>query len=180
MQVQERKNLELLTVSELIKTYATPLQIPNRHKMKKAELIEAICAKMETETTDNGKLEFTKSEEKVVEVKEEVPITVPNKDDIKADCSSLVKHTILTEIQKQNKMRYVENAEIGTIVAFKLPGMKVKSAKIIRKSTKNRKYKVETAYGTDFVISFDDIIWVKTNKRWPKGVYNLLKGIGDE
>lgn len=173
----QRKDLETLTVSELIEGYATPLQIPNRHKMKKADLIDAILEKQKNSESES---EFSKTEEKVVEAGEEVPITVPDKDAIKADCSSVVKHTVLTEIQKQNKMRYVENAEIGTIVAFKLPGMKVKSAKIIRKSTKNRKYKVETAYGTDFVISFDDIIWVKTNKRWPKGVYNLLKGIGDE
>lgn len=75
-----------------------------------------------------------------------------------------------------NKMKYVENAEIGTIVAFKLPDGRVKSAKIERRSTSRRKLKLVTQYGAEFVVPYEDIIWVRTTKRWPKGVYNLLKG----
>ena len=90
------------------------------------------------------------------------------------------KKKVSDEMRIVNKLRYIDNADIGTIVAFRLPGMKAKSAKIIRKSTKNRKFKVETAYGMQFVISYDDVLWVKTNKRWPKGVYLLLKGKAEE
>lgn len=75
-----------------------------------------------------------------------------------------------------NKMKYVENAEVGTIVAFKLPDGRVKSAKIERRSTSRRKLKLATQYGAEFVVPYEDIIWVRTTKRWPKGVYNLLKG----
>lgn len=75
-----------------------------------------------------------------------------------------------------NKMKYVENAEIGTIVAFKLPDGRVKSAKVERRSTSRRKLKLVTQYGAEFVVPYEDIIWVRTTKRWPKGVYNLLKG----
>lgn len=75
-----------------------------------------------------------------------------------------------------NKMKYVENVEIGTIVAFKLPDGRVKSAKIERRSTSRRKLKLVTQYGAEFVVPYEDIIWVRTTKRWPKGVYNLLKG----
>lgn len=75
-----------------------------------------------------------------------------------------------------NKVKYVENAEIGTIVAFKLPDGRVKSAKIERRSTSRRKLKLATQYGAEFVVPYEDIIWVRTTKRWPKGVYNLLKG----
>lgn len=75
-----------------------------------------------------------------------------------------------------SKMKYVENAEIGTIVAFKLPDGRVKSAKIERRSTSRRKLKLVTQYGAEFVVPYEDIIWVRTTKRWPKGVYNLLKG----
>lgn len=75
-----------------------------------------------------------------------------------------------------NKMKYVENAEVGTIVAFRLPDGRVKSAKIERRSTSRRKLKLATQYGAEFVVSYEDIIWVRTTKRWPKGVYNLLKG----
>lgn len=154
-----RKKLEKLTVKELIKDYATPLNITGRHDMKKADLIQAILMKY-AEEEPNKLVDASTKEEKVEK--------------------QVKKKSGLTEVQKANKTRYVENAEIGTIVAFKLPGMKVKSAKITRKSSKNRKFKVETTYGTEFVISFEDVIWVKTNKRWPKGVYNLLKGIEEE
>lgn len=75
-----------------------------------------------------------------------------------------------------NKVKYVENAEIGTIVAFKLPDGRVKSAKIERRSTSRRKLKLVTQYGAEFVVPYEDVIWVRTTKRWPKGVYNLLKG----
>lgn len=178
MQNVEREQLEQLTVKVLIKDYATPLNITGRHDMKKGELIDAVLdaynsqtvnepTKEEVETTDN-EIGNVHDVPEVKEEGEENPF------------AGKVKRKELTDIQKANKRRYVEEADIGTIVAFKLPGMKVKSAKIIRKSTKNKKFKVETTYGTEFVIDFDNVIWVKTNKRWPKGVYNLLKGIGDE
>ena len=83
-----------------------------------------------------------------------------------------------TEEQKQQKKRsYIENVKIGTLVAFNSYTGKVKSAKVIKRSTKNRKLKVVTKYGAEFIISYDDVIWVRTNKRWPKGVYQLLKGV---
>ena len=70
--------------------------------------------------------------------------------------------------------------KIGTLVAFRLSNGKVKSAKVMKKSTKNRKLKLETNYGAEYIASYDDIIWVRTGKRWPRGVYNLLKGITNE
>ena len=75
----------------------------------------------------------------------------------------------------EKKKRYIEQAEIGTIVAFKLPSGKVISAAITRKSTKARKFMVQTKYGVEHKISFDDVIWVKTNERWPRGIYLLFK-----
>lgn len=78
--------------------------------------------------------------------------------------------------RRKRKMKYIERANVGVIVAFKVPDdERVISAMIKRKSTKRRKFKVETAYGAEFVIGYDDVIWVRTNKRWPKGVYNLFK-----
>ena len=79
----------------------------------------------------------------------------------------------------QNRVQYIESAVIGTLIAFRLPNGKVKSAKIIKKSTSKRRFMVETKYGAQFIVNYDDVIWVKTGSRWPKGVYNLMKGIGD-
>lgn len=157
-----RETLNKLTVKELIKQYATPLQITGRHDMKKSDLVQAILdvyvSQIDDKESDevSGETDDVTTEEVSKEVKKQ------NRE--------------LTEVQKINKARYIDEADVGTIIAFKLPGMKVKSAKIIRRSTKNKKFKVQTAYGVEYVVSFDEVIWVKTNKRWPKGVYNLLKG----
>lgn len=75
------------------------------------------------------------------------------------------------------KYGYIKTAEKGTIMAFKLPDGKVKSAKMVERSLKREKLKLETAYGRQFVVSFSDVIWVKTGERWPRGVFNLLKGL---
>lgn len=155
-----RETLNKLTVKELIKQYATPLQIIGRHDMKKSDLVQAILdayvSQIDDKEKESGEADDVTTEDVSKEVKKQ------NRE--------------LTEVQKINKARYIDEADVGTIIAFKLPGMKVKSAKIIRRSTKNKKFKVQTAYGVEYVVSFDEVIWVKTNKRWPKGVYNLLKG----
>ena len=70
----------------------------------------------------------------------------------------------------------IQNAPIGTLVAFKAPGGRIRSAKIKLRSTANRRLLVCTEYDAEYNISYDDVIWVKSGKRWPKGVYNLLKG----
>lgn len=84
------------------------------------------------------------------------------------------------EERRQRHNQYVENVKVGTLVAFKTGPNKAKSAMVVKRSTKNRKLKVETKYGKELIISFDDVIWVHTNKRWPKGVYNMLKGMVDK
>ena len=53
-----------------------------------------------------------------------------------------------------------------------------KSHILTKKSTKNRRLMLETEYGAKYIVSYDDIIWVRNGKRWPKGVYKLLKGTG--
>lgn len=78
------------------------------------------------------------------------------------------------------KVDYVSTAEIGTIVAFKLPDGRVKSAAIVARSVGDRKLKLETKYKQRFIVDFDDVVWVRTGTRWPKGVYQLLKGVAKD
>ena len=79
----------------------------------------------------------------------------------------------------ESKLKYIETVAIGTIVAFKVPDGdgKVKSAKIEKRSVSRRKLQLVTQYGARFVVSFEDVLWVKTGSRWPKGVFELLKGM---
>lgn len=158
MVISKREELGNMLVVDL-RNMASTYGIKNVKKYKKQELVDMIC-----EIIDG---------QKPTVVDEEVSVVVEEDDNnnVETETDELSEEEIA-----ERRMPYVENAPIDTIVAFKLPTGKVKSAKIINKSTKNRKLKVETAYGAQFVIPYDSVIWVKTGTRWPKGVYNLLKG----
>lgn len=83
----------------------------------------------------------------------------------------------LDRISSRPRSSYINNAQVGSIVAFYLPDSSVKSARIVKKSTKEQKFLVQMKYGSKFLIDFDDVVWVKITDWWPKWVYNLLKGI---
>lgn len=93
---------------------------------------------------------------------------------------NMKKNDLIDQISRfesdNDKNDRIQNAPIGTIVAFKAPGGRIRSAKIKLRSTANRRLLVCTEYDAEYNISYDDVIWVKSGKRWPKGVYNLLKG----
>lgn len=82
---------------------------------------------------------------------------------------------VTSHVEEMDKNKRIQNAPLGTIVAFYAPGGRVRSAKIELRSTANKRLMVVTEYGASYNISYDDVIWVKSGKRWPKGVYNLLK-----
>lgn len=144
--MNRREQLMEMTVAELRKM-APSLGIKNCRQYKKPELVEQIL-----------------KAENSIEV-EEVSDIIPEES---------IEETVVIDVER--KVPYIEQAEIGTMVAFTLPNGKVKSAKLINRSVKNRKIKVETSYGKQFVVSYDDVVWVRTNNRWPRGVYNMLKG----
>lgn len=157
-----KENLQNKTCKELAKD----MNISGRWDMTKEQLIDAILGAEVVQTTD--KPESAKDECKidnhgVAEVEDKVE-----------------KESASVEVDMKQKMPYIENVEIGTLVAFRLSNDKVKSAKVVKKSTKNRKLKVETNYGATYIISYDDVVWVRTGKRWPRGIYKLLKGLVDE
>lgn len=160
-----KENLQNKTCKEL-RELAKDMNISGRWGMTKEQLIDAILGAEVVQTTD--KPESAKDERKVdnhgvAEVEDKVE-----------------KESASVEVDMKQKMPYIENIEIGTLVAFRLSNGKVKSAKVTRKSTKNRKLKLETDYGAEYIVSYDDIVWVRTGKRWPRGVYKLLKGLVDE
>lgn len=134
-----------------LREIAKGLKIQGRWDMTKEELITNIMA-----ASENGKSDV-----------DEI-----NDQNITDECKSDDQ----VHINMEQKMRYIENVELGTIVAFHLANGRVKSAKVVKKSTKSRKLKLETNYNAEYIVSYDDIIWVRTGKRWPKGVYELLKG----
>ena len=64
---------------------------------------------------------------------------------------------------------------VGKIVAFRDNAGRTKSAKIKRVSTSNKMVEVETAYGQKHLVCFENILWVKTNGRWPRGIFAEFK-----
>lgn len=76
--------------------------------------------------------------------------------------------------ESDKKIQYLDTVSIGTLVAFAYEGG-AKSAKIINRSVADRKLEVETEYGAKIFINYEDVLWVKTGARWPRGVYSLLK-----
>ena len=161
-----RKDLQSKTCKEL-RALAKERNILGRWDMTKEQLIVAILGAEEVKTTDKK----TKSAKDECKVDSQKVVEVEDKDE---------KESASIDVDLDRKLSYIENAEVGTIVAFRLSTGKVKSAKVTRKSTKNRKLKLETDYGAEYIVSFDDIVWVRTGKRWPRGVYRLLKGLVDE
>lgn len=161
-----RENLQKKTCKEL-RELAKELNISGRWDMTKDQLIDAILGAEVVENTNES--ESAKDECKV-----------DNQENVVEVEDKAEKESANVDVDMAQKMPYIENIEIGTLVAFRLSNGKVKSAKVTRKSTKNRKLKLETDYGAEYIVSFDDIVWVRTGKRWPRGVYKLLKGLVDD
>lgn len=147
-----------MTVKEL-REKAKGLNISGRWDMTKLQLIEAIT-RAESKNAEESE---SATDETVI-------------DNVNVEVETNPKNSANIAEQKQ---KYLDNIQIGTLIAFRVSDTKAKSAKVIRKSTKLRKLQVETSYGAVHTISFQDVLWVRTGKRWPRGVYNMLKGIGE-
>lgn len=166
-----REILEAKTKKEL-RVIATELEVTGRWDMTKPQLIDAILRAKNTkigepENVENVNPQSANDECKVDNHKDENNVEAEDK--IENKSANVV-------VNMEQKMLYIENIDVGTIVAFRLSNGKVKSAKVVRKSTKNRKLKLETDYGAEYIVSYEDVVWVRTGKRWPRGVYQLLKG----
>ena len=176
--VEELQEMKKVEVQNIAKDLGIPRFTTTKARTKE-ELISDILAKQ-----NNG-------DDEVEETKEE-PVTetpeVHDEDDSQVECSPK-ESKVVSEVKKlkekknlsdeeraAKKQKYIDDAKVGTLVAFKTDTGKVKSAMIMKRSTTKRKFLVETQYGQQYKISFDDVIWVRTNKRWPKPVYLLLKG----
>ena len=169
-----KKELQAMKARDLMRM-ATTLGIKGSWDMKKADVIEAIL-----------RAESAKVSEQAVEANSVVNNDQSAKVNVKVDDHGNDVEAVdkveneTASIDMSQKLPYIESAEIGTTVAFRLANGKVKSARIIKKSTKNRRFMLETSYGAQYIVSYDDIVWVRTGKRWPRGVYRLLKGLVED
>lgn len=129
-----------------------------KSRLTKTEMIDKLLCEVES----NGEEVVEANDESTEQIKSE---PVKSQEEIEAEEAAKLAM----------RAKYIEEAKVGTIIAFRLESGKVISAMIVKKSTKNRKFKVETKYGAEHIVLFDEILWVRTNKRWPKFIYNLFK-----
>jgi hypothetical protein len=107
-------------------------------------------------------------------------------EDISSDIQKAIYESgVENNLEKQNskqplgKQYYIDTIEIGVLVAFRdqYRSGKMNTAKVVNISRKNKKLKLETQYGRQYIISFDEVLWVKTGPRWPSWIYKELKGL---
>ena len=161
--------LQSKTCKEL-RELAKGLNIQGRWDMTKEQLIEAILGVENAMNSKNQAVSQSTTDECKVD---------NHADDSHVEAENKIENGSAS-MNMEQKMSYIESVEIGTVVAFRLSNGRVKSAKVTKKSTKNRRLKLETSYGAEYIVSYDDVIWVRTGKRWPRGVYKLLKGTVDD
>lgn len=70
----------------------------------------------------------------------------------------------------------IEKAEVGTLIAFYDEKGKPRTAALVNRSSKKKVVKLVTEFEREFIVPYDNVIWIKKGNRWPRGVYNLLKG----
>ena len=145
------KDLSSKTVKEL-RDLAKDLGITGRWDMNKTQLIEVIT-NVQSGMNDSM-IEFE------------------NDCIIKEDNSNQSEGS--QKVTKETR-DYLNNAEVGTLVAFKRNSSKdiAMSGKFVGFDA-NGKVIVESKKGTKFTISPENIIWVKTGDRWPKWVFAMF------
>lgn len=141
------------------------------------ELCEICKENKLTYYTHNKKL--TKSEiiEKIL-INQDDTEDIQKKINESAEVEESEKNTLV--VNNVNKSHYIETIQIGVIVAFRELSGKLNTAKVMAKNTKLRRLKLETQYGKKFIIPYESVVWVKTGSRFPRGIYNELKGIKHE
>lgn len=148
---------------------------------KTVKELESVCKELGL-TYYVGKKHLTKSE--MIEKIESASIEVGTDDDEieenveKTNEENLAK--IFSEEEKRKKkIAIVEKAEVGTLIAFVDNRGKARTAALVNRSSKKGLVKLVTEYDREYVVDYDNILWVQKpgNKRWPKGVYSMLKGL---
>lgn len=169
-----KETLNGKTTKEL-RDMAKDLNITGRWDMTKEQLIESILkAKSDADSKEPAETESAKVESAEKEQKNDNSVKSEECADKTENKATSDKEVILQEMTEERK-RYISDAEIGALVAF-FDGTRVRSAAITNRNKSKELLKLITKAGQEFIVKYDDILWVRTGKRWPRGIYNLLTG----
>lgn len=179
------QGLKEMTVKQL-RDIAKEKNISGRWDMTKGQLIDAIT---NSETTEEGITtniaECAKKEDVVEkkpaegithEVHEEQKELKPGKRLIETVVNG--EKQVIAAAPLEEKRCYIQDAPVGTLVAFKVKDSdgndKYLAGELINRSSKRSVIKVRDESQQEHIIQFEDVVWVKTNRLWPKRIYRLL------
>lgn len=159
-----REELTKLTVKqldEICKKRNLPRYKGKTH-LNKTEMINNI---LESEETDEPKVLYDGSVEESYEEKVSRIVNTVK-----------VEHeeTLANESLKDS---YIQNAKIGSLIAFLDKKKLTRTGKILELNSEKRHITVGLKSGKKFYIQYDDVLWVTTdeNRRWPKKILYALK-----
>lgn len=165
MEPYTKECLESYTVADLRKI-AKNFHVVGRWEMNKSQLImEILLAQKDLEVRKESCLnaiEVYEAEKKQSE-KEQAKETFENK-------------KVMQDNSNNDHSKYLANIEVGRLVAFNDHNMGiVRTARVVNISQKRQQLKVIDIYGSMEVISFEQVAWVKTGKRWPRRLFHLIR-----
>lgn len=197
----ELENKTLKELKEIAKNYNIPLSVSKegkkgvRHNLTKEELIEAINEvhnQVNEPMSDEGDVEVTNIDESTslnelfaarAEIDRLISIRKshrakkdPRNEEYDENFSMYGGVNPYTFIHTRNKERYIEEAKEGTLIAFLDENGKPRTAALVNRSSKRRVLKLKTEFDWEFIVPYDNVLWVRNSTRWAYGVYRILKG----
>lgn len=193
------EKMTLKELKEVAEGYGIPLSEEKngkKHNLTKAELIEAINEANsqvwnEAETDEND-VEVTNIDESTslnelfaarAEIDRLISIRKshrakkdPRNEEFDENFSMYGGVNPYTFIHTRNKERYIEEAKEGTLIAFLDENGKPRTAALVNRSSKRRVLKLKTEFDWEFIVPYDNVLWVRNSTRWAYGVYRILKG----
>lgn len=151
MEPYTKECLESYTVADLRKI-AKNFHIVGRWEMNKSQLIMQILLTQKDQEAEKKQSEDEETEE------------------------TFENEKVMQDDSNNDHSKYLANIEVGRLVAFNDHNMGiVRTARVVNISQKRQQLKVIDIYGSVEVISFEQVAWVKTGKRWPRRLFHLIR-----
>lgn len=176
MYIYSESELKGFTVKEL-REEAKSLKIKFWYNKTKAELVSGI---LEATAENNTNVEENNNMEEIREATISEDSTVEKVEAVQAEDEIAVDNSYATLIShKKTPGEYIDNVEVGMIIAFATEPEKAISAKVkeIFRAEDNgvKEVLAVSKNGYTYKVPRAAIVWVKTGHRWPRGIYDKLR-----
>lgn len=180
MYIYSESELRGFTVKEL-REEAKSLKIKFWYNKTKAELVSGILeATAENNINNNNNVEENGNMEEIREATISEDSTVEKVEAVQAEDEIAADNSYATLIShKKTPGEYIDNVEVGMIIAFATEPEKAISAKVkeIFRAEDNgvKEVLAVSKNGYTYKVPRAAIVWVKTGHRWPRGIYDKLR-----